>query len=98
MIHPQKPMVIYDSMAFEFERLDADNLDLQLINSRFDLNGKRGSVTMEFGIFNSSHKIGSGHKTMVLSGLREYDQTLVDGLVELYEQSKAAYQTKRKSA
>ena len=98
MIHPQKPMVIYDSMAFEFDRLDAEDLDLQLINSRFDLNGKRGSVTMEFGIFDSGHKIGSGHKTMVLSGLREYDQPLVDGLVELYEQSKAAYQTKRKSA
>lgn len=98
MINPAKPMVIYDRMTFEFDHLDATELDLKLLNSTLDVNGKRGSVTMEFGIFNGEQKIGSGQKTMVLSGLREYDQQQVDELVELYEKSKSDYLANKKSA
>ncbi|GKT12089.1 MAG: hypothetical protein ISEC1_P1063 [Thiomicrorhabdus sp.] len=91
MINPDRPMVIYESMTFEFDKLDAKNPSLELINSNLEVNGKRGSVRMEFAVMDNGLKVGSGFKSMVLSGLREYDQAKVDSLIELYESSKTAY-------
>lgn len=91
MINPDRPMVMYESMAFEFDKLEAQNPSLELVNSTLNVDGKRGSVRMEFDVIDNGSKVGSGFKTMVLSGLREYDQAKVDGLIELYESSKVAY-------
>jgi len=35
--------------------------------------------------------IGHGKKHMLLSGLREYNQETIDGIVEQYNQTKANY-------
>ena len=91
MINPERPMVIYESMAFEFDRLDIQAPALQLAGSSLTVEGKRGTVRIEFAIMDSNTQVGSGYKTMVLSGLREYDQAKVDGLIELYEISKTNY-------
>lgn len=89
MINPDKPMVIYESMAFGFDDLSAEHPSLELTNSSLDVNGKRGLVRMEFDICESGVRVGSGYKTMVLSGLREFDQEQIDNLIQLYEQTKA---------
>ena len=91
MINPDRPMVMYESMAFEFDKLDAKKPSLELVNNSLEVNGKRGQVRMEFAVMDGGVKVGSGFKTMLLSGLREYDQAKVDGLIKLYESSKAAY-------
>ncbi|BCN93200.1 hypothetical protein THMIRHAM_09850 [Thiomicrorhabdus immobilis] len=91
MINPERPMVIYESMAFEFERLDVKSPALKLSNTSLDVAGKRGTVRIEFDVLDGETKVGSGYKTMVLSGLRDYEQSQVDGLVELYETSKKDY-------
>jgi len=91
MINPDRPMVIYESMAFEFDKLDLNQPSLELVNSQLGVAGKRGTVRMEFDIIEQGEKVGHGFKTMVLSGLREYDQAKVDGLIELYENAKQAY-------
>ncbi len=93
MINPEKPMVIYESMAFEFDHQDANQPVLELVDSSLEMNGKRGLVRMQFAINENGESIGSGYKTMVLSGLRDYDQELIDGLIEQYEQAKTAYRT-----
>lgn len=91
MINPARPMVMYESMAFEFDRLNIEAPSLELVNSSLEVTGKRGRVHLEFDIQSHGQRVGHGVKTMVLSGLREYDQTHVDGLIALYEESKASY-------
>ncbi|MBE0492818.1 MAG: DUF3581 domain-containing protein [Thiomicrospira sp.] len=88
MINPDKPMVIYESMAFGFDDLSAEHPSLELTNSSLDVNGKRGLVRMEFDICESGVRVGSGYKTMVLSGLREFDQDQINTLIQLYQQTK----------
>lgn len=91
MINPERPMVIYESMSFEFSNLNIREPSLALVNSELTVTGKRGQVRMFFDIIDNGSKVGEGYKTMVLSGLREYDQTKVDELIALYEISKTDY-------
>lgn len=91
MINPQRPMVIYESMAFEFDNFDVSHPSLELNNSELVVDGKRGTVRLEFAIMDQDVQVGKGYKTMVMSGLREYDQPQVDTLIELYESSKTHY-------
>ncbi|WP_040725333.1 DUF3581 domain-containing protein [Thiomicrorhabdus sp. Kp2] len=91
MINPERPMVIYESMAFEFDQLNINSPSLKLAGSSLVVEGKRGTVRIEFAIMDADKQVGSGYKTMVLSGLREYNQEQVDGLIELYETSKKTY-------
>jgi len=91
MINPDRPMVIYESMAFSFDNFEVNKPNLKLSNTSLDVEGKRGTVRIEFDVLDDETKVGSGYKTMVLSGLREYDQDKVDGLIDLYETSKSSY-------
>jgi hypothetical protein len=91
MINPSRPMVIYESMAFEFEQLNGSQPTLELKDCTLEVQGKRGQVRIEFIILEAGKQIGSGFKTMVLSGLREYDQEQIDDIVKRYEHSKLEY-------
>ncbi len=91
MINPARPMVMYESMAFEFDNLHIEDSALELVDSSLEVTGKRGRVLLEFDILSNGKRVGHGVKTMVLSGLREYNQEHVDGLIALYEESKKAY-------
>ncbi|MBN2865328.1 MAG: DUF3581 domain-containing protein [Thiotrichales bacterium] len=93
MINPERPMVIYESMAFEFDRLDLQAPTLEFANSELAVNGKRGTVTLHFNVIDNSKIVGKGCKTMVLSGLREFHGEQVQGLVDAYEATKASYQS-----
>jgi hypothetical protein len=97
MINPARPMVIYESMSFEFfEPVAALSgfPSLELSNSTFEVNGKRGKVHIEFDIVKDENVIGHGKKTMTLSGLRAFDQDAVDTLVLDYERAKSEYLAK----
>ena len=91
MINPERPLVIYESMAINMERLDIKNPELELANSTFDVNGKRGSVCLEFNLKSGNEIVGTGQKKMVLSGLREFNQETIDQLVNNYAARKQAY-------
>jgi hypothetical protein len=91
MINPDRPMVIYENMYFTFDRLDITLPTLELINSSLDVHGKRGTVRLNFQVLENGEQVGSGYKTLVLSGLREYDEAKVQGLVDDYELIKADY-------
>lgn len=91
MINPDRPMVIYESMAFEFDRLDLISPTLEFVSSELDVKGKRGTVTLNFQVLDQGNIVGEGRKTMVLSGLREFDEDKVGGLVTLYEATKSGY-------
>ncbi len=93
MINPDRPMVIYESMAFEFKHLNIKHPTLEFSGSQLEVKGKRGLVRIEFNVLENSEHVGSGYKTMVLSGLREYDQTCIDEVIQRYETSKEMYKS-----
>ncbi len=88
MINPDRPLVIYESMSFELDRLNIDEIDLALTSKKMRVEGKRGYLTLEYELLNSAQTIGRGCKRMVLSGLRPYDEILMNGVIDFYNQKK----------
>ncbi|MBD3610263.1 MAG: DUF3581 domain-containing protein [Gammaproteobacteria bacterium] len=94
MINPARPLVVYQNMAIELDTLDISNPVLEASDSTLEVNGKRGSASLKFNITESGEVVGHGKKTIVLSGLREYDQVQIDELVASYNARKQAYQSR----
>ncbi len=88
MINPKRPLVIYESMSIDMVSMDVSDITLELTGSRLEVNGKRGDATLEFSLLASGKVIGKGEKTMVLSGLRAFDEVVITQLVEDYNTSK----------
>ena len=91
MMNPERPLVIYDHMRISLDTLDIDSIDLTLSNSTFRLYGKRGDVALNYDLCCNGELVGKGQKKMVLSGLREYQQTRIDELVTTYTELKNSY-------
>jgi len=91
MINPDRPLIIYESMSFELDRLDAQEISLELSSTDLQVAGKRGDVTLEYDISSDGQIIGRGCKRMILSGLREFEADRMDALVGDYNQRKQAY-------
>ncbi len=87
MINPARPLVIYESMEIDLERLDFTHPELELTDTSLEANGKKGRVQLGFCLKQDGEIIGRGAKYMALRGLREYDQTAIDGVVHNYMQS-----------
>ncbi|MGB0449522.1 MAG: DUF3581 domain-containing protein [Porticoccaceae bacterium] len=91
MINPQRPLVIYDSMSLQFDTLDLEEPTVELAGHRFKVEGKRGEVQFDLCLLDQGKQVGSGMKTLILSGLREYEQSAVDTMVRDYQASKDRY-------
>jgi len=91
MINPARPMVMYQCMKINLERLDIKTLSLKLAQTSLSIEGKRGDAWLEFDLISEGEIVGHGKKHMLLSGLREYCQDNVDDMVEQYKNSKKQY-------
>jgi len=91
MINPARPLVIYKDMVIEIERFAKGELSLEFSGTSMIVNGKKGSVKLEFDLFIEGEKIGHGTKDMVVSGLRPFEQEAVDNIVSDYNAVKQAY-------
>jgi hypothetical protein len=98
MINAERPLVIYDHMRISLDTLDIDSVSLTLSESLFRLYGKRGDVALNYDLCCNGEKVGKGQKKMVLSGLREFDQSKIDQLVEFYGARKNKYLNLENSA
>jgi len=94
MINTERPMVIYESMAFELKHMDIQNLELRLNDSRLEVDGKRGDARLTFEFFHGDKVIGTGYKSLLLSSLRPYEQEAMDVLVNAYTARRDDYQKK----
>lgn len=81
MINTVKPLVIYDSMTLKMARVDLVNPHLEAAGATMEVNGKRGKVTLNFIYRENGDVAGMGAKTMILSGLRPYDQAAIDVMI-----------------
>jgi hypothetical protein len=84
-INPARPLVIYESMGFELDTLEFEQVKLELINSNLKVDGKRGDVTLDFALISDDKQVGTGRKTLVLSGLRPFDEVAVEAMVSEYQ-------------
>lgn len=91
MINTDRPLVIYDHMRISLDTLKMDSVSLKPAKAEFRIYGKRGDVALNFNLFCNGEQVGKGQKKMVLSGLREYDQSKIDTLVQSINQRKEAY-------
>ena len=85
MINTARPLVIYESMSFELDSFDLTEPELFLAKSELEISGKRGDVKLHFDILCKGKKVGTGFKTLILSGLRPMDQEKMDILIAQYE-------------
>lgn len=88
MINPQRPLVIYQSMALNFFRFTDNCPQLRLRGSSLEIEGKRGNVLLEFELWDHDELIGAGEKRMILSNLMPYDALQMQGMVDFYNQRK----------
>jgi hypothetical protein len=88
MINPKRPLVIYQSMSFEFDHLNFNALDISLEKTTLEVNGRRGDAKLYFSLNSKGCSIGAGIKKLILSGLREYDQQVIQKMCDDYLVSK----------
>jgi len=91
MINPERPMVIYESMTIDLDRLDIRQPVLQGDYNTVEINGKRGKVELAFNLADGGEIVGRGKKHMLLSGLREYDKDALETAIVTYNDSKKAF-------
>ena len=92
MVNTNRPLVIYDHMRIALDTLDIDEVTLSLADSLFRIYGKRGDVALNFDLSCNGEVVGKGQKKLVLSGLREFDQSKIGELIHAYDQRKIEYQ------
>lgn len=91
MINTERPLVIYESMSFSFDRLDFVDPILELKDSKLVVHGKRGDAHLSFVVKTVDEVVGTGRKTLVLSGLSELDEAKLQDLVEWFDAHRIAY-------
>lgn len=88
MINPDRPLVMYESMQLSLKTLDVDSIALELDSSDLNVDGKRGKASLNYILTSNGDVVGHGQKQMLLSGLREYDASKMDDVVEYYNKRK----------
>lgn len=88
MFNPDRPMVIYERMAIDLDTLDIEAPTLEVDHNELEISGKRGDALIAFNLVESGKVVGRGKKRIILSGLREYDKSVMDAAVEKYRQKK----------
>ena len=61
-----------------------NRLTLRSTNNSIDAEGRKGRVTLSFAIEADGIEIGTGEKNMLLSGLREYEESAMMEIVDQY--------------
>lgn len=93
MINTVRPLVIYESMELNFDRLDLIAPTVELAESQIEVEGKRGNVTLNFHFKENGEVVGTGRKRMLMSGLKPYSQEAIDDLVERFNARKTQFST-----
>lgn len=95
MINPTRPLVIYKNMEIHLDnppsKKKSENIELKLSSSSLQRNGKKGEVRLDFLILSDGVEIGHGAKNLILSGLRDYDESQLGIIINTYEQWKSSY-------
>jgi hypothetical protein len=92
MFNPSRPLVMYNSMSFEFNCVDFnDEMQLKLANSSLDVEPKRANSFLHFDLFDGDKLAGKGIKRLVIAGLKPYDDEVITEFAKGYEARRDAF-------
>lgn len=91
MFNPQRPMIIYESMTLDLDGLDITEPELEKKRAALEVSGKRGTATLEYTLRSGERALGNMAKTLVITGLREYDADAMDEIITQFYQLQAEY-------
>lgn len=91
MFNPDRPLVIYDSMGFELQGLEAEGLDMELAEATMEVQGKRAESVLDFRITAGERSLGRGSKKLLVSGLRDYDEKRLQRFIAEFTERMEAY-------
>jgi hypothetical protein len=91
MINPQRPLIVYKSMSFKLDTLDVGQIELRLSGHNLEVNGKRGDVTLEYDVYCKNNRVGRGSKRILLGGLRQFDQHVMQQLIDEHTRRREAF-------
>ncbi|HEY5715674.1 MAG TPA: DUF3581 family protein, partial [Psychromonas sp.] len=92
MFNPARPLVMYNSMSFEFDNLSLDNpVNVKLADTYFEVEPKRANNFLHFDIADGERAIGRGIKKLVIAGLKPYEHDLITAFSDAYEARRAAF-------
>lgn len=75
----------------EVQASQDSELTLELANTDISVDGRKGVVRLSFTIAVAGRNIGIGEKNLVLSGLREYEETAMQIIVDQYNHRRQSY-------
>ena len=84
MINIARPLVLYESMALEFEHMNFTDPKVEMVDPDLRVDGKRGDAHFNFQIKSGDEVVGKGFKKIVISGVREYDEQPMQEFVDNY--------------
>ena len=90
MFNPDRPLVVYNSMALAFDGPLTATPSLSLTQTHLEVTGKRGDAQFDFDILENGQQIGRCWKKMVVSGLRAYSSADMGAVVARYQARRAA--------
>jgi hypothetical protein len=93
MIRPDRPLVIYESMSIDLDRLDIEKPSLRGDYNTLEISGTRGSVELAFYLEDDGKVVGCGKKHMLLMGLRKYDKDAIEAAINAYNDNKISFST-----
>lgn len=93
MINPSRPLIIYQSMEINLDRLKLSDPHLESTGSSLNVQGKKGTVRLNFRFVEDGVEVGRGAKYMALRGLQPYQDETLQRVVDQYNSYKQAYQT-----
>ncbi len=92
MFNPARPLVMYNSMSFEFDTLALNNpVNVKLADSVFEVQPKRADNFLHFDIADGEQRIGRGIKKLVVAGLKPYEHESITAFSDAYEARRAAF-------
>ncbi len=91
MVNPARPLVIYESMSLTLNTTTLVAPELESVGSDLEISGRRGNVTLNFHLRDQGEIVGSGVKTMVLSSLREYEESGINDMIEEYNNRRSRF-------
>ena len=91
MLNIARPMVIYASMSINLHSLDIRQPLLQHDFNHLEIHGKRAAVELSFNLVDAGEIVGRGKKHLLVSGLREYEESAMAPAIAQYNQEKAAF-------
>lgn len=92
MFNPKRPFVIYERMAFELESAALKSPTLELADRTMNISGRRGDALFQFQVMDQGQIVGTGTKTLIISGLQPYDDALMQEVVDNFNAAKSGYQ------